>query len=1858
MIMESSNNIIYQGNSIISIENLPDYSPQVVVKQSSKMRSSRRIPGSLEREYEMTRSLDSVEGVRKALGQKLIDNQQVLFLEYIEGETLQDHMSRNKLDLLSKLEIAIDIARILGKIHKQNIIHLDINSKNILIGKKRRELYLIDLGSAALIDRDGKLKVKSDQPLGNLPYISPEQTGRINRALDERSDLYSLGVVLYELMTGQLPFDLKDPMELVHHHLARIPDSPSEVTSEVPEVLSTIILKLLSKGAEDRYQSAAGVQADLDKCLQHLSPEGTISEFPLGEADYSSWLRFPQKLYGRESELKELESAFDGACRETSKIMFVSGYSGIGKTVLVEEIHRPVSEKRGYFIEGKFDQYLRTTPYIAMTQAFTAFVSQMLAEPKNIFDEWRNKIQAEVGDLGGVLTEIIPNLEEVIGVQPEVPRLEGQAAEHRFNYAFINFLSTVATKEHPLALFIDDLQWIDMASLKLLKVILSEFNQPGLLIIGAYRDNEVERSHPLMEIISNQEKTRLPLILLKLGKLQPQHIEKLLSDALRSRKGIKALGRVIYEKTEGNPFFSRRLLSFLYEEGRIHYDSELNGWKWDIRDIKNEAIADNVANLLAQNIARLPEDIRNILTLAACMGNRFDSRVLALVSGLGEQEVIKRLGVALSGHYIFASDSAYQFVHDQVQQAGYALIAEKERPRMHLKIGRTLVSGAAGGELEEALFDIVYHFNNSAPLLESESEKVTVAELNLKAARKSKSATAYAEGFAYVMQGLALLDTESWHQYYDLTLAIHNEAAELSYLTGQYDRAKEFEEHIHQNAQSILDRARIYYIRTMIDTDQGRLLESIETGIGALAELGITIPRDPGPEDAQRAKAAFTETLATRSIEDLAYLPEMTERGALAAMEIMAAVLLNAYIASPQHLSLLTYQGSSLSLQHGNGPWSPFFYSVVGLLWAGEVDISPTVESAGALEAAKKLAKVVFRLLENPRYACCKAKSLDAIMAVMVWHWSMKQLWDLSLEIYQAGLDTGDLLTAGLGPFHLANLGLLLGMNLNDYLMTVTPYRQLVNELGQDYMYRLAGIGLQTAQNLMTPCSEPDVLEEQHFDEPQWLPDAVAANDGLTLFLVFQAKLLLSYHFDRDGRLIKYIGETEKYLDSGYAMINIGFFRFYESLSRLRLCRRLSTDERDLALKRVESNQLRMRIWARSSPMTCQHKYDLVEAELARVSGNIGPAMENYERAIEGARDNAFVHEEALASELYARFWQERGNDKIAEMYMREACALYHHWGASAKVDHIEKRYPQWFETTTIHPGKLDSAGRVSEVHTTITQTITPIQLDIESIISASQMLSAETDLEQLLTRMMTLVMANSGAETAVLLLKQDNDWFVQARGDVSLKDPEVLHNQPFDSVAAEDTGSVPESVHLYCQRSKEVLIVGDARSDNRFAKDKTVQARNIKSMACIPVMVRGECKSMLYLENCQITNTFRGERIELLRHLSSQFGISVENALLYANLSQKIEALGESELRFRSVVENANEAIVVTQDEVVKYCNPKISELTGYSQEVMLSQGFDVFIHPGDMEEVLREYRARLSGERPRSSYSIRIIVKNGQEKHVFINSALVDWAGRPATLAMITDVTELKHAEIEAREQREVLARVGRATKMGQLTGSIAHELNQPLTGILSNAQAVELLIKNGNLDSDEFTEIIEEIIANTKRAGEVIRNLRELYSEQKGEYLPVDINTAVDDTTKLLHSELIKQHIVLTTQCTPSIPLVKGNRIQIQQVLVNLITNSIQAMKDTVDDNRRIHIATKHDENEVKVQVEDGGTGIDEDKIEIIFEPLVTWKPGGTGMGLAINNSIIEAHGGRMWAENRIEGGACVGFVIPALKEGLKA
>ena len=841
-------NIIYQGNSVISVETHPEYSHPVVIKKSSKRHPSRRILRSLEKEYEMTRSLDAVEGVRKAIGNQSIENQPAMILEYIDGETLRDHIRRRPLSLRAKLELAVDLARILRHIHQQDVIHLDLNSKNILIGNKQGAVHIIDFGAASRIDRSGYQKVRPDQMLGTLPYISPEQTGRINRAVDERSDLYSLGVVLYELMSRQLPFDSKDPMELVHHHIARVPVSPSEVSSGIPEVLSAIILKLLRKNAEDRYQSAAGVQADLEKCLQRLKPDNTIADFPLGEADFASRLIFPQKLYGRESERKELENAYESVCQDTSSIVFVGGYSGIGKTALVEEIQRPVSEKSGYFIEGKFDQ-LVTTPYAGISQGLDLFVSQLLTQTETRLAAWRSKILEAVGPNGRVLTDVIPSLELVIGPQPAVPDLSAQEAQNRFNYVFQRFFGAIARSEHPICFFLDDLQWVDPGSLGLLKALFTSPDLAHLLVVGAYRDNEVHADHPLMMLIADLEKAGANLKRMTLQKLAEADVEALISDTLRRDPGeVRELSRLIYAQTDGNPFFTRQVLRSLEDQGLLALDTAAGHWRWDMDALRDLDVTASVVELLVGKLKELPADIQETLKVAACIGNQFDIATLTVVTAGDDDAILDHVHAAVAAGLIWERDDFGFFVHDRVQEAAYALVPTEERDRAHLTIGRHLLQIQHASDDEQDLYRIVDQLNHGLHLVEDEQERMQIARLNLQAARAARQASAFETGLNYAQAGIELLGENSWDQDYPLTLALHEQAALLATHAGDIQDMEHHCEQVLRFGHDPLDLARVQGMRIEFLLSSKRFDEAIDSvsrpshprsGVPAQSGLGV-----------------------------------------------------------------------------------------------------------------------------------------------------------------------------------------------------------------------------------------------------------------------------------------------------------------------------------------------------------------------------------------------------------------------------------------------------------------------------------------------------------------------------------------------------------------------------------------------------------------------------------------------------------------------------------------------------------------------------------------------------------------------------------------------------------------------------------------------------------------------------------------------------------------------------------------------------------------------------------------------------------------------------------------------------------
>ncbi len=1605
-------NIIYQGNSVISVETLPEYSHPVVIKKPSKSHPSRRSLRSLEREYEMTRSLDAVEGVRKALGQKQIEDQQVLILEYIDGETLRDHVSGNQPDLRSRLETAINLARILVKIHRQKIIHLDLNCKNILIGKKRREVHLIDLGSASYIDRDGNLKIQPDQPLGNLSYISPEQTGRINRALDERSDLYSLGVVLYELMTGQLPFDSKNPMENVHHHIARVPDSPSEVSPEIPEVISSIILKLLSKNAKDRYQSAAGLQNDLEKCLQRLSPEDTIEEFPLGETDYASRMIFPQKLYGREREIEELVNAFDTVCKENSAIVLVSGSSGIGKTSLVEEIQQPVSEKRGYFIEGKFDQ-LTSTPYSGIAQAFALFVSQILTQTETRLAAWRSKILEAAGPNGRVLTDVVPSLELVIGPQPAMPDLSGQEAQNRFNYVFQRFLGAIARSDHPICIFLDDLQWIDPGSLSLLKNMFSNPDLAYLLFVGAYRDNEVHEDHPLIMVITDLEKAGINMKRMTLKKLAEADVEALISDVMRfDPDEIRELSRLVYSQTDGNPFFTCQVLRSLEDQGIIALDTATGHWRWDMDDLRDLDVMDSVVELLVSKLKELPDDIQETLKVAACIGNQFDIATLTVVTEGDDDTMLDHVREAVAAGLIWERDDRGYFVHDRVQEAAYTLVPIEERNRLHLTIGRLLLQSQRADDHEQNVYTIVEQLNHGLHLVEDEQERVHIARLNLQAARATHQASAFETGLNYALAGIELLGENSWEQDYHLTLELHEQATLLAYAAGDIPGMKQHSEQVLQFGRGPLDLARIQRLHIEFLLSSKRIDEAIDFGLKTLRILGQEFPSNPEWTFTIAKLAELVERLE-REPPDYISMPRLHDQDQelLAVSEILWPVTNAAFISRPALAPLICMRSLELSLERKLLPeHTPGMIAALGIF---------TNALLGKIEVAHKYGETAVELASRAAFHTFNYAPLHIHgLYIYFWRKPLRETLDLFDRALQSAHDCGNNFYVGNAMVGWSKHAFYASIELAQAEERCLRLRTFIDAIEFATHSRWINIYVTAVQALRGSSSAQGInWRGTPFDDDRDLPDLQRIEDQIGLLFAYSAKAWVATLFRDHAGVEEYSDLSCSFLEAAPSGLEKAILAFIFGLRHARELR--ENPDRPESEQALQEQLDLLERFAGMAPMNFAHKLSLVQAEVHRTRGEVVQAMQSYEKASQGARENDYLNEAGLAHALAAEFYQDLGLQQAALHNAEQAAQAWQSWGAHALVESLGQRLPDLLGSSDL---SAKSSSDADKVHTTIAQFITPIQLDMESIISTSQMLSAETDLEQLLTKMMTLVMVNSGAETAVLLLKQDNDWLVQARGDSTSEKYNVLLNQPFDP-ASRENGLIPEPVFNYCQSSREVLVVEDVKLDDRFVEDRIIKKHKAQSIACIPILTQGELKSILYLENRQVADVFTLDRVKILKHLSSQFGVSVENALLYDSLTQ-------AELKYRTVADFTYDwEYWANMDGTPKYVSPSCERISGYSaQEFMDNPSlFREIVVPEDVVIWDKHFHDSQKELQP-SETVFRIHRRDGEIRWI-------EHACQPVTddtgafigfRGSNRDITDRKGAEIELRNAVEEIGRL----------------------------------------------------------------------------------------------------------------------------------------------------------------------------------------------------------------------------------------
>ncbi|MEG5032471.1 AAA family ATPase [Microcoleus sp. AT3-D2] len=1450
-------------------------------------------------EYRITRELKEA-GVVQVYDLQKYQNSLVIFVEDFGGESLKIWMQQRKFSLKEFLILAIAATETLGQIHSANIIHKDINTSNIVYNPETGQLKIIDFGISTQLTREMPTLKNPNVLEGTLAYISPEQTGRMNRSIDYRTDFYSLGVTFYELLTGKLPFETEDALELVHCHIARQAVPPHEIKPEIPVIVSQIVSKLMAKNAENRYQTALGIKQDLEICLVQLQETDSIEEFDLGTLDLTDQFLIPEKLYGRETEVDNLLKAFERVRNASAEMMLVAGLSGIGKTAVVNEVHKPIARQRGYFIKGKYDQFQRNIPFSAFVQAFRELMGQLLSESDAQLHRWKTLILTAVGESGQVLIDVIPELEHIIGAQRPALELSGSAAQNRFNLLMQKFVQVFTQAEHPLVMFLDDLQWADSASLKLLQLLMEDTGH--LLVLGAYRDNEVSPAHPFMLTVDEIVKSGAVVNTLTLQPLSLADLNQLVADTLICDLSLAApLTELVYQKTQGNPFFSAQFLKALHEDGQIIFNppqsplskgGSKGGWQCDINQVKF-ADASDVVEFMAAQLQKLPAETQDALKLAACIGAQFDLETLAIVSEELPEETESALWKALQeglilviseGYNFIQADAqspnqsvanpTYKFLHDRVQQAAYSLIPDDQKQATHLKIGQLLLQSSSEIETEEKIFDIVGHLNQGIELIDQLSERSALAQLNLEAGRKARNSTAYAAANIYLQTGIELLTPQCWQTQYELALNLYVAAAEIAYLNGDFDGMEQMAALVLQEAQTILDRVKIYEIKIAAQTAQSKVLETIAVAREALLQLGIELPAEPDEAKIGKALQALAALLGDRKIEELVDLPVMTNPQTQAAMQLSGMLFPPIFQGMPGLLPLLSSTMVSLSLSFGNAPASTVGYAMHGMVFCAFFQEVETGYGFG------QLALSLLDRLNVPEF--------KSTVLLLFGGWIQHRQESLLATIptlkegYRLGMETGDFVNAGYNIYICFYTYLFAGVELDTWEPEIANYRAVMAQLEQYSARVYLDMIQQTVQNLRETHTRPDLLIGSAYDETVMIPKHYQDNEFTAIACACIFKLLLAYCYGNYTAALDHITQVKQYLMgvSGSAFVPI--FHFYAALTHLGLFRAQPAIEQTEILGLVETHQSTLQQWAQNAPMNYLHKWYLVEAERQRVLGNKAEAIEMYDRAIEGAKENKYVNDEALANELAAKFYGEWGKIKVAQAYIFEAYYCYVEWGATAKVTDLETRYPQLFAVT--QPGRKNTQTTVA-----MTTTGSGNHLDITAVMKASQAISGEIMLDKLLSSLMKILIENAGAQRGYLILLSQGQLLIEAEGTINDELVTVLQ-----SIPVETCQELSSAIVNYVSRTQESVVLDDAARSGQFTHDRHIRKYQPKSILCVPLINQSQIISIVYLENNLTAGAFTPERVEILKVLSGQAAISIQNSKLYTEVRENESRLAQ----------------------------------------------------------------------------------------------------------------------------------------------------------------------------------------------------------------------------------------------------------------------------------------------------------------------------------------------------------------------------
>ena len=1559
--------IIYRG--IRERDRLP-----VIIKLICQEFPHPQTISSFQKEYEILKSLED-SGIIKAYDLIRHDHRLALILEDFGGQSLDRMKQKPGFAVPEILSISLKTVKALAAIHDANIIHKDINPSNILYSSETQELKISDFGIATQLPKEQKNLTNHNKLVGTLAYISPEQTGRMNRGLDYRSDYYSLGISVYELLTQRLPFLSQEPMELIHAHLAKIPPSPHEINPKVPKPVSDIVMKLMAKNAEDRYQSAEGILHDLEGCLDLLSKPHKIHGFELGQQDICDRFIIPDKLYGRATEVQTLLDSFERVAQGNSELMLVTGFSGIGKTAVINEVYKPITRRKGYFIKGKFDQFNRDIPFSALVQAFDSLVKQLLTESDRHINQWKNKILAALGNNAQVIIDVIPNLEIILGKQPTPPELSGSVAQNRFNLVFGQFVRVFTQQEHPLVIFLDDLQWADSASLSLLKLLMNQSEQTtgSLMVLGAYRNNEVSPAHPLMLCLKELEKQPACIQTLTLEPLVESDINYLVADTLLCSTLVAAsLSGLVYQKTSGNPFFTTQFLKGLYEDGYINFNRQENCWQCNINQIRNLVLTDDVVEFIVVRLQKLPVATRDVLKLAACIGNQFDLATLAVICEQNQLDVANNIwfalqtGLIIPETYIYRLYTKYQvlnkpdcnliryrFLHDRVQQSAYALISEDERQEVHLKIGRLLKDRISLEQQADKIFEIINQINIGSSLLVDVQDREEAVKLNLAAGNRAKHSTAYKTAAQYFRKGLQLLEKNCWQQQYSITFEIYHKLAEVEYLTGNFEQCNSLIESALTHVKSRIDRVKLYNILIVSNTISTNHQQAIKTGLKSLKLLHEPLPE---VDLDNQLKIEFKNAKDKLSSTDIGFLinaKNIENEEKKLAIEVLKNIDPPTYFANLPLYYLVVVRSVNLSLQYGNSPESSKGFCTYGLLQSVMFN-----QFQEGLEFGN-LALALSEKFNNPS----QISQVCVVLGGYLKHWvhPLKTTKSILDKGYQVGAECGDLQFAGYSLIFKVLHLFYSGINLETLLVEIAPLLKFARESQNHWAIDAITACEIIALNLSNKTSNLADFSTAHLEEEQYI--AMGKSHGsfswISTYLTIKSKVMYMYGDFQAGLALAQ--EAESYLSFVAGMFSSAEHNFSTSLNLVALLReKIANQAAKLAqsepnptsldieqeLERVYQNQKQLKKWADSCPENFLHKYDLVQAEISQLMGDKTAAIELYDRAIVGAQENSFIQEEALANELAAKFYLDWGKDKVAAGYLQEAHYCYAQWGAQAKINQLEQQYPELLspilqQSTRIFDSiatlsslpNLDRSDKLTQSPFSSLNNV----LDFSAILKSAQALTETLELDKLLQKLSQVILQNSGCDRQIIVLIDDTET-----SHISvISDP---NNVEYIFEPLETYPDSPKELINYVKNTQKVVLIDDLETD-LLCSDRYILQHQPKSILALPLKYQDKTIGVVYLHSSQISNLFSKDRITILKFLCSQAAIAIYNAQLFADANLKSR-----------VLESSVDGIAILEHGKFMYANAKYLSLYGYDLQELAGQSWTKLYAPDEAKRLQLE--------------------------------------------------------------------------------------------------------------------------------------------------------------------------------------------------------------------------------------------------------------------------------------------------------------